>query len=207
MVRILDSCATPFLVQVTRQISGCARFKSASVPGSRLPPAPRSVRGVRQVARAAVLRATGLTGGTRQFSTGPCSGWALARDLCRTRRTDHACISPLRVPAGALPLLACRGGVATRVFGFALCLFEALACALQLVFRDAYTLLGHLGLQSRPLERFRAVAAIHRRNCTVRCIVGGSFATRFFHAPVCEARRTGSLTYARAACHRTQAVC
>ena len=55
--------------------------------------------------------------------------------------------------AGALPDLTCGRGVLTRAPGFALGLFQALACALQLFLGDAHALLGDVRLQPRPLER------------------------------------------------------
>jgi len=56
--------------------------------------------------------------------------------------------------ARSLPGLTCSSRELASPFGLAFGLFEAFARALELILRDAYALLGDLGLQSHPLERF-----------------------------------------------------
>jgi len=53
----------------------------------------------------------------------------------------------------AFPGLARRRGVLTRALGLALGLFQALACAFELILGNAYSLLGDFCLQSCPLQR------------------------------------------------------
>jgi hypothetical protein len=69
--------------------------------------------------------------------------------------------------AGALPDLTRGRGVLARAPGFALGLFQALACALQLFLGDAHALLGDVSLQPRSLERLSrgllfAACLLHR---------------------------------------------
>ncbi|HEX8781878.1 MAG TPA: hypothetical protein VF764_00800, partial [Steroidobacteraceae bacterium] len=53
--------------------------------------------------------------------------------------------------ARPLPGLACGRGELAGTLGLAFGFFEALARALEFIFRDAYALLGDVGLQAYPL--------------------------------------------------------
>ena len=57
-------------------------------------------------------------------------------------------------PAGPLPGLVRGRGELASTLGLAFGFFEAFACALELIFRDAYALLGDVGLQAYPLGGF-----------------------------------------------------
>jgi len=87
--------------------------------------------------------------------------------------------------ARPLPGLACRGRELARALGLAFGLFQALARALELIFGDAYTLLGDIRLQPRPRERFGR---------------GALFAACLLH-PGPAKRKTRSLTQAPARFH------
>jgi hypothetical protein len=56
--------------------------------------------------------------------------------------------------ARPLPSLTCDSRHLAGSLGLAFGFFEALACALELILRDAYPLLGDVGLQAHPLQWF-----------------------------------------------------
>jgi hypothetical protein len=87
--------------------------------------------------------------------------------------------------ARPLPGLACGPGELAGTLGLAFGFFEALACALELIFRDAYSLLGDVGLQPYPLEGFS------RRPVFAGCLL---------HLRPAK-RKSGSLTQAPARFH------
>jgi len=86
----------------------------------------------------------------------PRSRPALWARIPRTGRPGHGSLRrPFLLGAAcAFPCLACGSRELARTLGLAFRLFEALTRALELILRDAYALLGDVGLQPHPVERF-----------------------------------------------------
>src|SRR5690348_12218956 len=99
---------------------------------------------------------------------------ALAPRLAARRGT---CVGYPRLASDSFPILACGGGQLARAFRFALGLLHALACTLELFFRNAYALLGDLCLQPRTLDGLSRRCSVGRRARSWRCFR----AARLFH--------------------------
>ena len=86
----------------------------------------------------------------------PRSRPALWARIQRTGRPGHGSLRrPFLLGAAcAFPCLACGSRELARTLGLAFRLFETLTRALELILRDAYALLGDVGLQPHPVERF-----------------------------------------------------
>jgi hypothetical protein len=118
----------------------------------------------------------------------PCSGATLYRCCTLPSFSSRGRSLDRRVLLGAaraLPGLARRSRELTGTLGLAFGLFEAFARALELVLRDAYALLGDVGLQPHPLGRFG------RRTLVAACLLH----------PLSAKRKRTSLTQGLAGFH------